>query len=275
MSAFVLKIIALAAMLVDHVGAVFPNHTSLYFRVVGRLTFPIFVYLIAEGFRHTRNGKKYLLRLFIFAIIAEFPFDWAIMRAQNIRRGHSPWHVDLLNNTNIFYTLFLGGMAIFAFQLLSKALSEHVAPHITSWLTSKLGKYSPITGNLIGAMSFAIIVISALPTLGFMWIAEFLSTDYGGYGVLFILLMYVIKPKWLMLIVFAIMNVFQHRALFPLIQQRVDMHLAFYLFIPATLLTVPLIALYNGKRGPSLKWFFYVAYPAHLMVLAILAHFIL
>lgn len=256
MSAFTLKIIALAAMLIDHIAAVFPYHFSFGFRVVGRMTFPIFVYLLAEGFRHTRSQTKYLLRLLAFALISEPFFDWSINRAHNIAAGYSPWHVDLLNNTNIFYTLLLGGMAIVAYEWINKIILQQYFE-------------APTPGE-----RFAAAVISATPVIGFMSIADILSTDFGSYGVMFILIVYIVKqPKWMMLTVFATMNILQHRGLFPFIwadilRGYITLDIWLYLLIPTTILTVPLIALYNGKRGPGFKWLFYAAYPAHLAVLA-------
>ena len=256
MSAFPLKVIALAAMLVDHIAAVFPQHFTLGFRAVGRLTFPIFVYLIAEGFRHTRSPQKFLLRLLAFALISEPFYDWSMNRANNIAAGCSPWHVDFLNDTNIFYTLLLGGMAIVAFRWINNTILKQYFEDATP------------------GERFFTVLISSLPTIGFMWLADILSTDFGGYGVLFILLMYVVtKPKWLMLAVFALMNVLQHRGLLPLfhddfVRGYISVDIWFYWFILITLLTVPLAALYNGKRGPGFKWLFYVAYPAHLAILA-------
>ena len=265
MTAFVLKMIALTAMIIDHIGAAFPGYAPFEFRIIGRLTFPIFVFLLAEGFRHTRSPMKFLLRLFAFAIISEPFFDWAITRT-HLTYGYNPWRVDFLNNTNIFYTLFLGGVAIVAFQWIARYLTqrfsgdspeEPVIPH----------HYSTHLPQRVAIYSFA-----ALPTIGFMWIAEILGTDYGGYGVLFIFLMYVIKsPKWLVLMVLTVMNVFQHRGLWPFFIGEIPIPIGFYLMIPATLLTVPLIAMYNQQRGPSLKWLFYIVYPAHLAVLAGLA----
>ncbi|MCL2362005.1 MAG: conjugal transfer protein TraX [Defluviitaleaceae bacterium] len=252
MSAFVLKIIALIAMFIDHIGAVFPDYVPFEFRIIGRLTFPIFVYLIAEGFHHTRNPKKFLLRLLAFALIAEIPYDWAINRASNIRQGLSPWNVDFLNNTNIFYTLFLGGLSIYIFQHIFAIIAQRKEDDKESvYLTTS--------------------AIVAGPVLGIMWIADFLGAEYGGYGVIFILLMYIIKPKWPKLAVFAVMNVLQHRGLIQFIWEGQRFDNRFFLLIPATLLTVPLMAWYNGKRGPSLKWLFYAAYPVHLAILAVVA----
>jgi len=255
MTAFVLKIIALSAMVIDHVGAIFPA-APFEFRLIGRLTFPIFVFLLAEGFHHTRCAKKFLLRLLAFAIIAEFPYDWAINRANNIRAGLSPWHVDFLNNTNIFYTLFLGGLAIYILQHIFTIISQRKEDDKESvYLTTS--------------------IIAAGPVYGLMMLADFLGVEYGGYGVIFILLMYVIKPKWPKLAIFTVMNVLQHRGLIQAIWQGQRFNTVFYWLIPATLLTVPLIAWYNGKRGPSLKWLFYTAYPVHLAILAGIAWLVL
>ena len=257
MTAFTLKIIALVAMLIDHTGAVFPEYAPFEFRLIGRLTFPIFVYLIAEGFRYTRSPKKFLARLLAFAIISEPFYDWAINRTHNIRHDLSPWHIDFFSRTNIFYTLFLGGLAIFAFQQMHKTL-----PQVEESSPKERKEAYVFVG-----------IVTALATLGLMLLADVLGTDYGGYGVLFILLMYLIKPKGPRLAVSAAMSILQHRWMFPYILSGA-LETRFYWFFPATLLAIPLIALYNSKRGPSMKWLFYIAYPAHLGVLAIIAYFI-
>ena len=69
-----LKILACVTMLIDHVGAVFfPG--ELGWRIVGRLAFPIYCFLMAEGMARTRDVKKYGIRLAIGAVLAEAPFD--------------------------------------------------------------------------------------------------------------------------------------------------------------------------------------------------------
>ena len=91
-----LKILACITMLIDHIGAVFYPEVFLL-RMIGRIAFPIFAFLLVEGFIHTHNVKKYLTRLGLFAFISEVPFDLAF---------HNQWLY--LNSQNVFFTLFLG-----------------------------------------------------------------------------------------------------------------------------------------------------------------------
>lgn len=69
-----LKLIACVAMLADHLGALFfPGYTL---RIIGRIAFPIYCFLLAEGCRHSRNLKRYGLRLFLGMLLSELPFDY-------------------------------------------------------------------------------------------------------------------------------------------------------------------------------------------------------
>lgn len=69
-----LKLVAIMAMLVDHVGAAFYPHL-IELRIIGRLTLPIFALGIAEGYRYTSNLKKYITRVLIVGLIAQIPFS--------------------------------------------------------------------------------------------------------------------------------------------------------------------------------------------------------
>ena len=99
-----LKIIAIGSMLIDHIGAIlFPN--IIVFRMFGRLAFPIFAFLLVEGFFRTQNAKMYLTRLGMYALLAEIPFDLAVKGV---------WFE--LTHQNIFFTLFLGLSAIMIYD---------------------------------------------------------------------------------------------------------------------------------------------------------------
>lgn len=80
-------------MLIDHVAAIFPisSQYSNIMRGIGRISFPIFAFVLVEGFYHTRDRKRYMLRLLTFALITELFFNLAI--SQNI---FYPWHQNVL-----------------------------------------------------------------------------------------------------------------------------------------------------------------------------------
>lgn len=99
-----LKVIAILTMLIDHIGAVlFPELIVL--RMIGRLAFPIFAYLLVEGYFHTRDVKKYLIRLGAFALISEVPFDLAFF-GEAFYFGYQ----------NIFFTLSLALVGIWMLE---------------------------------------------------------------------------------------------------------------------------------------------------------------
>ncbi len=100
MSSFILKIIALTTMIIDHYGAIFQGDMTIL-RIIGRLAFPIYCFLLVEGYYHTRNVKKYALRLLLFAFISEIPFDLAFFGRL------------YFSYQNIFFTLFIGLTAIY------------------------------------------------------------------------------------------------------------------------------------------------------------------
>jgi len=103
MTAATLKKIAMITMFIDHLGAIFfPSYLSL--RIIGRIAFPIFAFLLVEGSFKTSNKTKYILRIFTFALITEIFFDLAFF--QGLDFGHQ----------NILFTFTLGLLMVYSFK---------------------------------------------------------------------------------------------------------------------------------------------------------------
>ncbi len=99
-SADMLKILAMVCMVLDHLWAtIVPDNQ--WMNMVGRLTFPLFAFLIAEGYTHTSNFKKYALRLLIFGVISEIPFNFIMSGS-----WFFPFH------QNVMFTMLLGLLCI-------------------------------------------------------------------------------------------------------------------------------------------------------------------
>ena len=104
MSAFSLRAAALLCMLVDHTGlALFPAVDA--FRCVGRLAFPLYCFLLAQGYLHTRSVRAYARRLLLAALLSEIPFDLLIF-------GRLSCTVE----QNVLFSLLLGLMALIMFK---------------------------------------------------------------------------------------------------------------------------------------------------------------
>lgn len=108
MSIFVIKMIACVTMVLDHVKYAIPETSCFVTRYFGRIAFPLFAFLAAEGYFHTSNLKKYYKRLLIFAIISQIPF-------MLFRSLVGNWQM-----LNILFTLLLGLFAITLFDKLGK-----------------------------------------------------------------------------------------------------------------------------------------------------------
>ncbi len=256
-----LKIIALITMLIDHIGAVLLeagllpyiqnavlsgtntdytlNDLHTYtaidwtFRVIGRIAFPIFLFLLVEGFMHTRDPFKYAFRLFIFALISEVPFDLAV--------NH---RILEIGYQNIYFTLTLSVLMYIALEL----TDENVAKY---WLNMLLK-----------------VVIVVLALLG----AEVLRCDYSSLGVAMALFMYVFRYDKKKLILSLAVIIFVNGLLESLYSGFSPFK---FVELFALLAFIP-IALYNGERGSfRLKYFFYIFYPAHLLILAGIRYLIL
>lgn len=128
LSGYSLKCIAMLSMLIDHTGAIlFPE--CLFLRIIGRLAFPIYCFLLVEGAMHTSNEIKYLGRLFLFALISEIPFDLAFF-GTFLYSGAQ----------NVFWTLFFGLAAIVLIKRYPKLwFLFFIFPVLAEWMRTDYG----------------------------------------------------------------------------------------------------------------------------------------
>lgn len=226
-----LKLLAAAAMLLDHVGiALLPQFTLL--RIIGRLSFPIFAYSVYEGCKFTRNKKRYLGQMLALGLACV--------------AGYYLYGGVLFGNVMITFSLSIG--TLYCLRYLEDGI-----------------KNKDVTACAIGALAFT----AAL--MGTQLLSRFLVLDYGFWGVQL--------PVWAELFDFAsepfvgsspkMRKVFSLLGLFlglMILAQKMGGNQIFGL-----LAMFPLAAS-NGKRGAlNMKGFFYVFYPAHLIVIGAVA----
>lgn len=236
MTSFALKIIALITMFIDHSGYAIMGHFSI-FNFIGRIAFPIFAFQISEGYNHTRNLKKYFIRLGIFALISQIPFSLFSLKYHG-----TPFSL------NVFFTLFFGLLAIYLYDYVIKLFKES---------RKNIKKEKFIFSYLDKIIGIIIVLLIA-------YAAELLNTDYGFWGIIVVFMFYILaSKKLLMSIIFFILCIAKY--LIPFIDSNYNfiyIALAICTFFP-----ILFISLYNGKQGPKIKYLLYAFYPLHLLIL--------
>jgi len=255
-----LKDIAVISMIIDHanllcygpyletVKHVDPSSDILYlvFSIIGRFALVLFAFLLAEGFRHTSDRKKYLLRLIIFAVISQIPYHLTINAA----------HGTVEMNIMITFALcFVTMGAVDAVRIKNES--------------SNISKTNSIVNQAV------IIFVSCM-------IATMCRMEYGLMAVLLVMLFYYFPDdEWKQFGIGAVILYFGYMLYLVLLDPAADWIRDIY-----SLLTTPVIEIagliafrllrrYDGSLGKAIpKWFYYVLYPAHLMVLYFVAKLI-
>lgn len=221
-----LKLIAALSMTIDHIGVVFFPDIA-WLRLVGRLAFPIFAFMIAEGCKYTRNRLRYFFTIFSLAAVCQAVY----------------WFVAGSAYFSVLVTFSLSILVICALQFFRESAMA------SDWLRAV-----PAFAMLAG-------------TVALVWyLNQSLTIDYGFWGC--------------MLPVFPAL--FQQRRGVPG-KLRLDRHEVHVLCLGLGLLclyqslgglqiwsvlSLPLLLCYSGRRGKgNLKYFFYIFYPAHLVIL--------
>ena len=197
-----LKIIALISMTIDHIGVqIFPGVTIL--RIIGRLAYPIFAYMIAEGARYTKNRRKYLLTISLTALLCQLVYFFAL-----------------------------------------KSLDQCILVTFT------------LSILLIYFLEYRFL--SLVSILACFFLTQYVHIDYGFYGIMMPVILYLANTKKKKLISGTIMLI-----LISISSGWIQWF---------SLVSVPLLALYNEKRGNlNLKYLFYIYYPVHLAVIYLIS----
>lgn len=232
-SAFWLKMIACVTMLIDHIGgivflsgigyeAIFsdPKMATIYVytRMIGRIAYPIFAFLLVEGFTHTKNFKKYIMRMLVFALISIIPYNLAFGR-----RLFNPEYWNRFIFGNVMWTFLLGLILMYVLKLIEEKEYKNIFK----------------------------VVLYIIITAVFMGGAFIIKCDRRQWGILVIALFYLFRDSRLKQALTSIVS-FRDQAIYA--------HLS---LIP--------ILLYNGKRGRDIRYFFYIFYPLHLILLYVIS----
>ena len=239
LSAAALHILAMVFMLMDHLWAtLLPAQEWL--TCVGRIAFPIFAFMAVEGYFHTHNLKKYLLRMLIFAVISEVPFD--------LMYGGT-WFYPV--HQNVIWTLMMGLVGIHLMETVRKKKSTFVYILVSAIVV--------ILGGLLGTLSMV---------------------DYYGIGVLTVFIFYFFRGrKWWCLLgqmlalywvnVELLGGLMYPIRLFGMEFELCQQGLALLALLP--------IWLYRGRQGYHSKpfqYFCYAFYPIHMLVIVLVLNFI-
>ena len=239
LTAAVLHIIAMTLMLMDHLWAtLLPAQEWL--TCVGRIAFPIFAFMSVEGYFHTHNFKKYLLRMLVFAVISEIPFD-------------------LMYGGTWFYPVHQNVLWTFLLSLLGVWLMEQVRKKGKTWMY---------------------LLVCVLVVLAGLVLGTLCMVDYYGAGVLTVFVFYFLHGRkwWCFLGQLAALYWLNVELLGGLMYPVQLFGMEFELCQQglALLALIP-IWLYRGRQGYHSKPFQYLCYafyPVHMLLLVVVLNFI-
>ena len=255
MTGFLLRVIAMLTMFVDHLGFGFVE-TAAWMRVVGRCAFILYAFLIAESYYHLQNKpdrlRSHVIKLMVLAVVSEVPYDLFC------EKTFFDW-----NNQNVVFTLLLGFAALIACECWNKRFSDHL--------------FSAAAGDVV------ICLLAA-------GISHLIRSDYGFYGVLLIVMFYLYRRR-----VDEKSNARKFIELLLLYAGYIAVYLCFkagfggradfakaarlYRYWFAGML-IPFIIIFfcNQKRGFNSKWFgilYSWFYPVHMIVLFLIRRFLI
>lgn len=257
LTGFQLKYIAMFLMVLDHIHYFmgFTGKIPEWFSMLGRLSAPLFLFCVIEGFTHTRNRKKYFLQIYAIAIVMSFLQYLFIVFKLNRPDGFYPQNQMLATFTILL--VILQGFDWCAKKKWGKGLAAIIVPIILPFVAI-------ITANLVPGSLFMIKLLHFTVLPLHSWIV-----DGGTFFVLQGILMYLFRKrrKWQALVFFLttlLLYVVYPMALFPEITVKMLFTVAYEWM--GAFAAIPML-LYNGERGKGNKKLFYWFYPAHVYIL--------
>lgn len=263
MTSTLIKIIALLLMLIDHIGEFIPG-TGNILRYLGRLSFPLFMFCFVWGLHYTHDRKQYFLRLYIAGII---------MAVMNLVLGiivPSPYR--LITN-NIFVTFLVMGLLIdliehirYGKQGAWKYALAFAGLQVVSFGIMAVFRNTALfdlVGNHMDTQYVTRLIGALLPNL--------LQNEGGPYFIIFGIVLYFTKErKWLMSVSYCLFSLFFLASCAPdFTYENVWLYHYQWLMVFA----LPIMLLYNHKRGVGMKYFFYIFYPVHIALLYLIGNF--
>lgn len=249
-SAAVLKIIAMVIMVIDHVSVMFYQYLSEYYdlmRIIGRISFPIFAYLITDGMIHSKNKIKYILQMLIIGFVIQIVEVYILH----------------MSDGEIMSTLGFSALIIYFLQKPSWKLKLlAVVPFVIIILGDFDLKLTPFYFQYGIYGSIVIVGFYLCYLLSYKLIDWFnLNKDMEKHE-------FVKTNKFMLIrngissIFFIIINI-----LYGLLRQKIQFGIKYQVF---SIIAVLFILLYNGTRGynkPWFKWFCYIFYPLQFILI--------
>ncbi|GAA0076454.1 TraX family protein [Clostridium sp. CTA-5] len=256
---FTIKILALILMTFDHIAYFMPNtmNVPIWFHWIGRIVAPLFIFMVVEGFYHTRNRKKYIIRLYIWSII----MGLGNSLVQKI--VPHPTGMPIINN--MFATLFLTTLYLQGIEFIKRFKSEKTSKHIV------LGLSLIIIPSLLGIIVlFTLFVLPpSIVQVVFLLIPTPFLVEGGIAWVALGVILYLCRDKKIALtIAYTLFTLFIYVANAHGDYSLSNSFLSNYQWIMIGAL--PFMLLYNNQKGRGMKYLFYLYYPLHVYILYIL-----
>ena len=247
LDAYKLKWIAIIGMFLNHAAMAFPEVLPMWLQFVlyaaGGFTFPIMAFFVVEGYKYTSNLRKYLLRIFVFGLIAQIPY---LLTFRLFGTG-----------LNIMFTIFLGLLLLILYDKIKIRVLYWLIFVVAIIVTALFGFDWFLIGPVIMVMYHAISKESLRRTLPAIVAGVF-------YVIMVGLVLLMMQGAAAMgeqyLADMEAMFGFTWELMLPTIAFPVGCFIVAYM-----------IRHFSGERGKRMKYFFYVFYPAHFVVLAAIA----